>query len=132
MNIKVNVEVKTNSGAVINLTDPQAHQVAKYIENVIFGTPEVKEKRTYTKKRSCRAWTADEIALVQKVADLPMGKEKNKATKKLSLELKRSRGAISQMGTILRRNKKEPVTNIGSDFKSYRPLDILSSDYMGK
>jgi hypothetical protein len=132
MKMKVSIEVSFESGAVVHLTTAQKEQVGKYIYQMLTGTPEVKEKRTYTKKRNYRAWTSDEIAAVQKVADLPMGKEKNKATKKLSLELKRSRAAISQMGTILRRSKKEPVTNIESNFKGYRPLDILSSDYMGK
>ena len=124
MNIKVNVEVKFESGAVINLTDTQRGQVSKYVEEVVFGRQEVvTEKRAYKKRGAKRAWTAEETIAVREIAFMPKGREKNKATKKLALEIKRTRAAISQKGVEIRAEYKAHQT--------YRPLDTITS-YLGK
>lgn len=131
MNIKVNVEVKMESGAVINLTDPQAHQVAKYIEDVVFGRQEVvKEKRKYVTKKNNRRWTPAEVEAVRAIMNLPKGREKNKAAKKLSFELKRTRAAISQMGVDLRKKSRQNLATNGGGH--YMPLNALAAGYLGK
>jgi len=131
MNIKVNIEVKFESGAVVNLTESQKSQVSKYVGEVVFGTV-TKEKRKYVRKAGKRrSWTPEELNSVLELEALPRGRDKTKAAKKLSLELKRTRPAISQKGVELRKEGKL-IKFTPNGFGNYKPLDILSSGYLGK
>jgi hypothetical protein len=125
--MQIKLEVKMQSGAVINLTDVQVKKITTYVHEIVFGEP-VKEKRVYKRVKGVkRAWTPEEESAVRAIMNLPKGLEKNKATKKLSIELKRSRGAICQKGVELRAAQKK--TNGGGH---YQPLNVFNTGYLGR
>lgn len=104
------------SGAVISLTDAQTHQVGKYIEDVIFGTPAVKEKRAYVKRGSKRAWTKEEDEMIKMAMQEPLGKPRHKAYKFIAANYKRTRGAISQRAGVLRRDSGVAPVEISTGY----------------
>ena len=90
------------SGASIYLTDAQLVQVGKYVEQLIVGTPEVKEKRAYVKRNGKRAWTKEEDEMIKLAMQEPLGKPRNKAYKFIAATHKRTRMAVSQRASKLR------------------------------
>jgi hypothetical protein len=121
--IQVEVAVKFNSGATIQLAPDQHEAVVGFINHMLFGgvvKTETKEKRKYTKRRILNRWSQEEIQMVREAMEQPAGKLIREAYKKVARETRRSRSAITQKATELRRGDKVKITN------GYQPLHSLA------
>lgn len=116
--MKINLDIKFESGAKVILTKEETQKVADFISKMLFETPVT--QKLVVKRRSRRGqkpvkWTTEDLLKIKQILSLPKH-ERNNAYKALAPTINRSCGAIKSQAFRIEKGLTELPPLVISSF----------------